>query len=126
MADGTQVVEQAYEAFGRGDIPGLLELLSDDVDWNVPEVLPQGGSFKGREDVGRFFQGLGERWEGFGVDVEPPIADGGRVAIVGRGHGTVKGAGEASYGFTHVFDVEGEQIVRFREFADPDETIRSR
>ena len=30
----TQIVQQAYAAFGRGDIPALLSLLAEDVDWH--------------------------------------------------------------------------------------------
>jgi uncharacterized protein len=29
----TDVVQQGYEAFGRGDIPAVLDLLTDDVEW---------------------------------------------------------------------------------------------
>lgn len=29
------VVEQAYEDFGRGDIPAVLEALTDDVQWTM-------------------------------------------------------------------------------------------
>jgi ketosteroid isomerase-like protein len=31
------VVQQTYDAFGRGDIPALLSLLSDDVEWALPD-----------------------------------------------------------------------------------------
>ena len=42
MVNGNQaLVEGAYEAFGRGDIPAVLGILSDDVEWDVPDVLPQ-------------------------------------------------------------------------------------
>src|SRR5215212_9997948 len=29
----TDVLQQGYEAFGRGDIPAVLDLLTDDVEW---------------------------------------------------------------------------------------------
>ena len=125
MADGTQVVQQAYESFARGDIPAVLELLSDDVDWSVPDVLPHGGHFQGRDDVGRFFQRLGELWENLIVVVQSLVAVGGLVVGIGRAGGMLRGAGEASFGFAHVFEVAGDRVVRFREFADPDPAARA-
>src|SRR5690349_4966818 len=34
------VVGGLYAAFGRGDLPGLLELVDPDVDWSVDVVAP--------------------------------------------------------------------------------------
>ncbi|HEY4575304.1 MAG TPA: DUF4440 domain-containing protein, partial [Thermoanaerobaculia bacterium] len=35
MSDHLATVTAIYEAFGRGDIPGLLEHVSDDVEWEA-------------------------------------------------------------------------------------------
>src|SRR5918994_4629624 len=52
-----EVIRQAYEAFGRGDIPEVLDLLTDDVDWALqgPSVIPWAGPGRGREAVAEFF-----------------------------------------------------------------------
>ncbi len=31
----TDVVQRTYEAVGRGDIPAVLDLLTDDVEWTL-------------------------------------------------------------------------------------------
>lgn len=124
MSQGTEVVSGAYAAFARGDIPAILEALAPDVDWHVPEVLPHGGSFRGPDEVGRFFQGIGEKWEDdFGIETGDLMEGGGDVAAVGRAQGTLRGGGPASYGFAHVFTVVDGRIARFREYADPDPAI---
>ena len=125
MATGAEVVQEAYEAFGRGDIPGVLEKFDENVDWNVSEAVPHGGHFEGREAVGGFFQGLGERWEDFGIEIDDFVDGGDTVVGVGRAHGNLKGTGQAGYGFTHVFTVQDGRVVRFREYVDPDATLRS-
>ena len=53
VAQNVDVVQQAYEAFGRGDIPGVLELLTDDVEWTMqgPSMIPFAGTFRGREGI---------------------------------------------------------------------------
>jgi ketosteroid isomerase-like protein len=47
------VVQQAYEAFGRGDIFGVLDLLTDDVVWTFqgPSTIPFAGVHRGRQGI---------------------------------------------------------------------------
>jgi uncharacterized protein len=60
-------VQEIYAAFGRGDIPAILDTLADDVCW---DHLPDGGGAQrhdvpwlrertGRDDVAGFFEALG-------------------------------------------------------------------
>jgi ketosteroid isomerase-like protein len=53
------IVQNGYAAFGRGDIPGLLSLLDDNVEWKTPGAadLPTAGTRRGRAEVGDFFRG---------------------------------------------------------------------
>ena len=55
------VVRQVYEALGRGDVPAVLELLSEDVEWvyQGPTTIPFAGTRHGRDGVGEFFSLLG-------------------------------------------------------------------
>jgi ketosteroid isomerase-like protein len=78
MSDNADVINGAYESFSRGDIPAVIATLDADVQWDVTESLPQGGSFQGPDAVGGFFQGLGEAWSDFSVEVEDVIEDGER------------------------------------------------
>lgn len=66
MASALDTVQQIYAAFGRGDIPAILERVADDVRWEawtdhsaqkagVPWL--QGG--QGKAAVGAFFQAVG-------------------------------------------------------------------
>ena len=118
MAAGSEVVQEAYSAFGRGDIPGVLEILADDVDWNVTEVLPQGGHLQGKENVPGFFERLMGIWEGLSIEVDDFVASGDRVCVIGRGSGSVDG-NETGYGFVHAWTVRDGKAVRFDEYADP-------
>src|SRR5688500_10981130 len=56
-------VQAIYEAFGRGDVPAILEHLSEDLDWEyayraapnpVPWLQPQ----RGRGGAAAFFEAL--------------------------------------------------------------------
>ena len=51
-----------YEAFAAGNIPFILETLSEDFAWqnpSDPSVVPYGGKYNGREGLMDYFQKLG-------------------------------------------------------------------
>jgi ketosteroid isomerase-like protein len=59
-------VKGIYEAFGRGDIPWILEQLAEDVVWEygmVPNGVPWLEPRRGRKSVAGFFQALAENLE---------------------------------------------------------------
>jgi ketosteroid isomerase-like protein len=125
MAENADVVNGAYESFGKGDIPGVIEAVDGSVQWDSTESLPQGGSYSGQEGVVQFFEAVGRAWNGLQVEVEDLLESGGHVVAVGRAQGELKGTGPAGYGFAHVFTLSDGKIVRFREYAAPDEALRN-
>ncbi|MDQ3934835.1 MAG: nuclear transport factor 2 family protein [Actinomycetota bacterium] len=118
MSDNGDVIRQAYDAFARGDIPGVIDLLADDVDWSVPDLVPQGGSFTGKEGATKFFHHLGETYEELGLDISDLVDGDSSVAGVGVARGTLRSGGSVEYGFTHVFNLDGGKVTRFREYVD--------
>jgi hypothetical protein len=121
MGSDASVVEAAYAAFGRGDIPAVLDLLDPAVEWSTPATLPQGGRFAGKDGVASFFQGIGAAWESLGLEVEAvgELADGLVVGVV-RGSGPLRAGGTGSYGAVHLFTIQAGKIARFREYVDLD------
>jgi ketosteroid isomerase-like protein len=121
VTTNSDVVRGAYDAFGRGDVAAVLDLLHDDVEWSSPATLPQGGTFSGKAGVGEFFQGVGASWEALSLDVES-VSDAGEDLVVGvvRGHGQLRGGDDSGYGATHVFTVRDGKVSRFREYTDLD------
>ncbi|MCZ7586558.1 MAG: nuclear transport factor 2 family protein [Deltaproteobacteria bacterium] len=54
-------IQSVYEAFGRGDVPAILETLDDDVSWEhdtVDHGIPWFKPGRGKDHVGSFFQSL--------------------------------------------------------------------
>ena len=58
--ENRQLVEQAYANFKAGDIPTLLQSMSEDITWQMPEIenVPFSGKRQGRGAVGEFFSTL--------------------------------------------------------------------
>ncbi len=81
----TAVVQQAYAAFGQGDIPAFLSLLTDDVEWSLPgpSVIPWAGTRHGQEGVTEFFSSIGETLEFERFEPREFVAQGDTVVVLG-------------------------------------------
>jgi len=127
VSANTELVQSAYDAFSRGDIPAVIGALEDRVEWDVSAALPQGGSWRGRDGVGEFFQNLGGIWGDLHLEVEQLLENEDSVAAVGRAAGRLRdGDHAAGYSFVHLFTVKDGAITRFREWGDADESLRER
>ena len=120
-----EVVRGAYDAFSRGDIEGVLGVLSPTVAWRAPEVLPQGGVYQGREGVQEFFVKLAGAWSEIEVEVERVVDSGEDVVVLGRARGAVKTADAVRvlYPFAHAWRVSDGLAVSFEEYVDPAELL---
>jgi ketosteroid isomerase-like protein len=62
-----ETVQKIYAAFGQGHIPGILELLSDDIEWEYLVLrdygIPYYAPGRGRAAVLNFFERLAESIE---------------------------------------------------------------
>ena len=119
-------VRALYEAFGRADIPTILAALDEDIQWSAPENLPQGGEFHGRDEVARFFQAIGENWDGLSVEIEDVVSSGDRVVVLSRITGELRSTGEKTgYRSAHVWTMRGDTPTRFAEYVDAPLTLPS-
>jgi len=121
MSDRTNVavVQQAYEAFGRGDIPAVLEALTDDVEWSFqgPPVIPVAGTHRGREGVAEFFSVLGETLEFEQFEPREFLAQGDTVVVVGYERSVAKQTGRGfEQEWAHVYKLRNGKIAKGRFF----------
>jgi ketosteroid isomerase-like protein len=123
--DNAQLVRSAYEAFGRGDVPAVLDALAEDVVWNVPEPLPQATEAHGRDEVGAFFGTLASTWKDLDVQVDDLVAAGDRVCAIGRASGRLNGAA-TGYRFVHAWTVRDGALASFDEYVDPQPELLAR
>ena len=125
MSDNVEMVQGAYEAFGRGDIPALMENFADDIEWHSPEPLPQHMDVQGPEDVGQFFQSVADNWSDFEIGLDDICASGDRVCAIGHAAGKLS-AGDAQYGFVHAWTVRDGKLARFDEYVAPSGALLAR
>jgi ketosteroid isomerase-like protein len=116
------IVQEIYAAFGRGDVPDILEKLADDVDWEYVSStdVPWLQRRRGRDAVAGFFQSL-DALEFRTFDVRAVIEGDGVVIALIDIDLTVKATGKriAEEDEIHVwrFNSQGK-VARFRHGAD--------
>jgi ketosteroid isomerase-like protein len=115
-------VQAIYAAFGRGDIPAILERLAEDVEWEhdaadhrINLLVPR----RGRADVAKFFQALGDL-EFTRFEVERLFESGGQVVALTRvGHKHLKTRKTFADLEVHLWTLDARgQVARFRHFVD--------
>ena len=118
--ENTQVVKNAYAAFGRRDIPALLALLAEDVEWHIPGTgLPLSGTYVGPRGVANFFQKLSSEAEILEFEPRHFVAEGDRVVVLGWERSRVRASGHTvEYSWTMAMVVRDGKIVKFEEYAD--------
>ena len=110
-------VRSIFEAFGRGDIPGVLEHVSEDVAWKAPgpDVVSYFGDRRGHAGATEFFVQLGTNVDFEHFEPGAFIADGDRVVALGRERGRVKGTGKTfDNEWALVFTFGGGKVAGFQ------------
>src|ERR687894_765318 len=123
MSDKTNadVVQQAYAAFGQGDILAFLSLLADDVEWTLqgPSVIPYAGTRHGREGVAEFFSLVGETIEFEQFEPREFLAQGDTVVVLGYERSRVKATGRTfEQEWAHVYALRNGKIAKGRFIDD--------
>ena len=115
------IVNQAYSNFQNGDINGILNLLVDDVSWELPEMngVPFAGKRSGRAAVGEFFASVGASQEAIRFEPQALIAEGDRVVALGSYEWKVKATNREFKGdFAHAWTIRDGKVVAFHEYTD--------
>jgi uncharacterized protein len=117
----TNIVQNVYENFRAGEIKALLNLLSDDIEWQLPEIenVPFAGKRRGHEEMGQFFTSLVDTQEVQHFEPREFIADADKVVALGHYAWHVKSTGREFGGdFAHVFTLCNGKVIRFHEYMD--------
>jgi uncharacterized protein len=119
METSIHVVRQVYDRFAEGDLQSFLNLCSEEIEWvvNGPSTLEKCQAFYGKDGVQTFLNILSATWQFHSFQPRQFIQDGSTVVVLGEETGIDKQTGESfSNRWVHVFDVQNQLIVRFREF----------
>lgn len=119
MGASLEVVQRAYAAFGRGDVPGILELVADDIDWELvaPASLAYSGHRHNREQVQAFFAAVAQADDIHVFEPREFIEAGEHVTVLGWEQSKARDTDtEFASEWVHVFTVKNGKVTRWRGF----------
>jgi ketosteroid isomerase-like protein len=122
-AQNVSVVQNAYAAFGRGDIPTLLGYMTDDIQWRpvigTAKHVPFSGERKGKAAVGEFFKQVAESEDFQQFEPREFVAQGDKVVALGHYRAVTKVTGRSfDSDFVMVFTLRDGKVAAFQEFTD--------
>jgi len=121
MKTNLEIVKEGYANFLQGNIPALVNSLSDNIEWELPASARASfsGVFKGKDGVMNFFENVGEDNEFSDFAVDTYIADGDYVVALGHLTAMAKTTGKTSSNkWAHVWQLKDGKIIRHYEYAD--------
>jgi len=117
-----QTVDAFFTRFGGGDLPGLLDLFADRVDFNVagPANIPWTGRRSTKEEIAEFFGILGkELTEAEEFTISTILVDGEHAVAMARGVFGVRSTGKKfTNDFALHFTVIAGQITGYNMYED--------
>jgi ketosteroid isomerase-like protein len=124
--ENVEIVRRAFDAFGRGDTPALLAMVSFDVVVRQTPPIPDARTYHGREGFQQVIADWTEVFDGVVMRVDELID--GEDKVLTRVHQTARGAGSAApvdFDTWFVWAVESEVIVRRDMFNDKSEALEA-
>ena len=121
-AENVAIVRALYEAFGKGDIPGVLGKFDQKIEWREAEnfIYADRNPYIGPNAIleGVFLRFVSE-WTDFTVTPESIIDAGEQVVTLGTYSGTHKKTGKSVRAqMVHVWNMSDGKAVRFQQYTD--------
>jgi ketosteroid isomerase-like protein len=121
-AQNTKVVQDAYAAFGRGDIATLLSYMAEDIQWQpvigTAARVPFSGERTGKAQVAEFFKLVAAAEEFQQFEPREFVAQGDKVVAIGHYTATTSAKKSFDSDFAMVFTLRGGKVVLFQEYLD--------
>ena len=122
VEENTRLVQSTYEAFGRGDMAALAELMADDIEWVNPgdsDDNPNAGTFKGKEAVLGWFGGLASTRDYTTFEPREFVAQNDKVVCLVYAEATVRDTGRAFASHeAQVWTFRDGKIAQFQNYLD--------
>jgi ketosteroid isomerase-like protein len=80
--ENVEIVRAAYELLNRGDVDGLVDMCVDDFLMDMSERVFNPDTYRGHDDIRRFYDGVTSVWESYQWDVEETRAVGDAVVAM--------------------------------------------
>ena len=121
-AQNTKLVQDAYAAFLRRDVQGVLATLDERIVWKpvtgAGRHVPTAGERHDKAGVAEFFKIVAETTNFSRFEPQQFVAQGDKVVALGHYTATTSTGGSFDSDFVMVFTVQGGKVTEFQEFLD--------
>jgi len=113
------MIRTAYDAVSSsGDLAPMLDMLGDEIRWNVSGESPLAGEYEGKDGILRFFAAMAEQYDNtLNVQVCDVVANDHRAVVLTAESGTVDGH-ELTWTSAHVYGIANGVVVDFSSYTD--------
>lgn len=112
------MIRTAYDAVSTGKLQPMLDILSDEIHWNVSGGSPLAGAYEGRDGVLQFFGAMAQQYDNtLDVQVRDVLATDHHAVVLTAESGTVDGH-QLQWTSAHVFSIADGVVVAFTSYQD--------
>jgi ketosteroid isomerase-like protein len=121
-----EIVRRGYEAFNRGDLDAVVELIGPDFEWLPPEQSLTAGTYQGPEAVRAEITAWTDPFQDFRWEIQEIIEAGDHILVAGRmsGRGKTSGAVVSVIEY-HVWTIRDGRPLRMRMYHDPEQASQA-
>lgn len=121
--NNTQIVQNAYDYFAKGDVPSFLGLLAENAEWNEAEnfIYASSEPYVGADAIVKgVFEPIGNDWDYWKIkNLQLNELQNGMVLATGRYEAKNKKTGKVlDAQVAHVFTLSKGKIVKFQQYTD--------
>jgi ketosteroid isomerase-like protein len=117
----TATIKNIYAGIANGDLKPLFDNFSQEAEWIEAENIPYspGAPIVGPDGVVKaVFEKIGNDFSDFRADITRIVDGGSTVLVEGRYVGTTNTGNQLDAILAHVWDFDGDTIVRFQQYSD--------
>ncbi len=124
--DNVDVVQTAWDAYGRGDIDAVLDAIAPSAETRVPESLPWGGTYTGPDGFEDFLAKLRGVFEQFSATPEKVLgADDNHVIVVAKTKGRTRGGDSVEGTAVWLYQLRDGKIADAESWGDTAQILKS-
>ncbi len=119
-----ELIKKFYDAFANKDMQIINQVCDKSIEWNTLKGMPHGGKYVGLKAIFEdYFQNMLSNFIEFHAIPEEYIESKYHVTVIGKYQGMSKTGKHFETPFSHIYDIQENKIIKFRQFTDT-ETIQ--
>jgi uncharacterized protein len=128
--ENVAVVRAMFDAFNRGDFAAAIDVLDEDIEWQVPHIAaldaPVSGVIRGRNRLVENFAQWFEAWETYAFQATEVLGHGEDVFVAGLQTGRGRNSGlDVNVPTFHVFTLREGKIRVMRTFPERGDALEA-